>query len=135
MRYNRIFASMALVAGLGMTGASTLMAGEWGWDRSDRYDRRDMRADTRDLRYDAHDLRHDYAELDRLSADVARDRAEMNEFIRCGNDRAAAAAAADLARDQRALNALRHDIHEDREDMEHDRRDLRNDWRYGFRRW
>ena len=39
-------------------------------------------------------------------AHIARDRAKLNEAIRCGNDAEAARQAADLARDQRELRAL-----------------------------
>ena len=60
------------------------------------------------------DLRNDYATVDDLRAHIAEDRARMDEHIRCGNDQAAAADAADLARDQRVLNALLRDIQGDR---------------------
>ena len=43
----------------------------------------------------------------RLRNDIARDRARLNEDIRCGRRGAAAADARDLARDQRALHARR----------------------------
>jgi hypothetical protein len=51
-----------------------------------------------------------------MRADIARDRARLNEDIRCGRDRAAARDAADPARDQRALDAQLRDIRRDRRD-------------------
>jgi hypothetical protein len=62
---------------------------------------------------DWRDLRHDYNHVDRLSADIARDRARLDEDIRCGRSAAAARDAADLSRDQRALEAQRRDIRQD----------------------
>jgi hypothetical protein len=63
------------------------------------------------------DVRHDYNRVDRMQADIARDRARLNEDIRCGRQAAAARDAADLARDQRALDAqyrdIRHDVRGD----------------------
>jgi hypothetical protein len=54
--------------------------------------------------------REDYAR-DRLRGYIARDKARLNEDIRCGRRAAASAKARDLARDlardQRALNARR----------------------------
>jgi hypothetical protein len=43
-----------------------------------------------------------------LQEPIARDRAKLNEAIRCGNDAEAARQAADLARDQRALRGLQY---------------------------
>jgi hypothetical protein len=56
------------------------------------------------------DLRHDYRREQALMNDIARDRARLNEDIRCGRQGAAARDAADLARDQRALESLRRDV-------------------------
>jgi hypothetical protein len=75
---------------------------------------------------DRGDLRRDYRNVDAMRADIARDRARLNEDIRCGRQAAAARDAADLARDQRALDAQVRDIR-------HDRREYREyrdrDWR------
>ena len=62
---------------------------------------------------DWRDIRHDYGRIDRMQADIARDRARLNEDIRCGRQAAAARDAADLARDQRALNAQYRDVNRD----------------------
>ena len=106
MRYKKLFGWLVLAVGIALPAAA--QDGDWRW---------------RDTYNDRRDLRHDYARVDHLRADIARDRARMNENIRCGRDRAAAADAADLARDQRALDYQLHDIHRDR-------RDLYRDYRY-----
>ncbi len=71
---------------------------------------------------DWRDIRHDEARLGRMQADIARDRARLNEDIRCGRQAAAARDAADLARDQRALDAQYRDLR-------HDYRGASRDWR------
>jgi hypothetical protein len=69
---------------------------------------------------DWRDIRNDRGRIDRMQADIARDRARLNEDIRCGRQAAAARDAADLARDQRTLRAQYRDV----------RRDYRErDWR------
>ena len=79
---------------------------------------------------DWRDIRHDSYRMERMQADIARDRARLNEDIRCGRQAAAARDAADLARDQRALDAQYRDI---RRDLRYgDRDDYRGygrDWR------
>jgi len=62
---------------------------------------------------DWRDIRRDDVRVDRMQADIARDRARLNEDIRCGRQAAAARDAADLARDQRALDAQYRDIRHD----------------------
>lgn len=62
---------------------------------------------------DRRDLRRDYRRADAMRDDIARDRARLNEDIRCGRQAAAARDAADLARDQRALQYQMRDIHRD----------------------
>jgi len=57
----------------------------------------------------------DYGRVDRLQADMARDRARMNEDIRCGRRAAVERDRADLARDQRALDAAYRDVRHDRD--------------------
>ena len=94
MRYNKLFAWCALAVGMALPGASVLSAQDW----------RDR------------DLRHDWVRVNRMRDDIARDRARLNEDIRCGRSAAAAADARDLARDQRALEAQYRDIRHDRRD-------------------
>jgi hypothetical protein len=84
MKYTKFFALAALAAGMAFPAAA-----------QDR------------------DLRGDYARVNRMQADISRDRARMNEDIRYGRSAAAARDAADLARDQRALDAQMRDIHRD----------------------
>ena len=101
MRYTKWFASFAIAVGMAVAGTTAASAQDW------------------------RDLRHDYNRMDRLRDDIARDRARLNEDIRCGRSQAAARDAADLARDQGILEAQR--------------RDIRQDWRdrdsYYTRRW
>lgn len=103
MRYNKLFAWLALAAGTALPGVA-----------QDRY---------WDIHNDRRDLRHDYARVDRMRDDIARDRRRLNEDIRRGRTRAAAKQARDLARDQRKLDSQLRDIHRDR-------RDLRRDYRH-----
>ena len=106
MRFKRFFGWLTLAAGLAVPAMA-----------QDRY--------WRDVDHDRRDLGYDYARVNRMRNDIARDRARLNEDIRCGRQRAAAADAADLARDQRALDSQYRDIR-------HDRRDLYRDYN-GYR--
>ena len=72
------------------------------------------------MRHDYRDLSGDYARVNAMRADIARDRARLNEDIRCGREAAAARDAADLARDQRALEAQLRDIRHDQRDIYRD---------------
>jgi hypothetical protein len=123
MRYGKSLIQFAVAAGMVMIGASAVSAADW----------RDIDHDRRDLREDYRDMRQDYARVDYMRADIARDRARLDEDIRCGRQEAAARDAADLARDQRALNAQIRDIRHDRNDAYWDRRDIRSDYRRSWR--
>ena len=93
----------------------------------------DRQARRQDLREDYRDIQNDYAQVDRLRADIARDRFRLNEALGAGNDWQASHIAADLARDQRALAALLADINRDHRDIRRDQLDLDRDlgyWRY-----
>jgi len=94
MRYNKCFAWCALVVGMALPGASLLSAADWN----------------------GRDLRNDYGRAERMRDDITRDRARLNEDIRCGRSEAAARDARDLARDQRALDAQYRDIRHDQRD-------------------
>ena len=89
MRYTKWFASLALAGGMAVAGTGLASAQEW------------------------RHVDNDYARIDRMRNDIARDRARLDEDIRCGRQQAAARDAADLARDQRALDAQRRDVHND----------------------
>jgi len=93
MRYRNVLANLGLLAGLAVGAAGTLSARDWddAWRRD----------------YQRQDRRHEY-----------RDR--LNEDIRCGREAAAARDAADLARDQRALEAQLRDIRHDQRDLYRD---------------
>jgi septal ring factor EnvC (AmiA/AmiB activator) len=93
----------------------------------DRQERR------QDLREDYRDVQNDYAQVERLRADIARDRYRLNEALENGNEWQASRIAADLARDQRALAALQADIDRDHRDIRRDQRELDRGagyWRY-----
>ena len=78
-------------------------------------------------------VRNDYGRIDRMQADIARDRARLNADIRRGRQDAAARDASDLARDQRALNAQLRDIRRDQRDIHHDQRDPYRDYYHDWR--
>lgn len=120
MRHLKSFAQFAVAAGLVATGVSQLSAADW----------RDIDHDRRDLRQDYRDMRQDYDRLDYMRADIARDRARLDEDTRCGRQPAAARDASDLARDQRALDTQLRDIRRDQNDAYRDRRDIRRDYRW-----
>ncbi len=107
-----------------LTGGSLFAQNYYGYDGNRSYQRQDLHGDYRDLR-------HDYAQLDRLRADVARDRYQLDAALARGDEWAATRIAGDLARDQRALRALQADIDRDHRDVREDQRDLyRDSWRY-----
>jgi len=87
-----------------------------------------------DLREDYRDIQRDYEQVDRLRADIARDRYQLHQALEVGDEWRASNIARDLARDQRALNALLRDIARDRRDIRHDEHELdRERWGYGWR--
>ena len=101
MRFTKWFASMLLAGGMAVAGTTAASAQEW------------------------RHVDNDYARINRMQNDIARDRARLDEDIRCGRQQAAARDAADLARDQRALDAQRRDVHRDIR-----RSDYRNNWNW-----
>src|SRR5260370_40384703 len=92
----------------------------------DRYSQR------QDLHEDYRDIRHDYAQVDRLRADIASVRYRLNQALAYGDEWQSSHIAGDLARCQRAVNALLADIAHDHRDIRHDERELNRDyyWRY-----
>ena|SRR5947209_3300102 len=117
MRYSKWFMWCALAVALAAPGARALSAADRDWWGGQR-NRQDLRADYRDLR-------HDSTRMDRMRADIASDRARLDEDIRCGRSAEAAEDARDLARDQQALNAQFRDIQRGRSDVYYNR----NSWR------
>jgi septal ring factor EnvC (AmiA/AmiB activator) len=113
-----------IVALLLVAGASLFAQSGFYGDRY--YQRQDLRADYRDLR-------KDYAQVDRLRADIARDRYRLNRALAYGNEWQAQRIASDLARDQRALNALLADIARDHRDIRHDEREMNRDYYRRYR--
>jgi hypothetical protein len=95
MRYGKVLARFGVLVGLAVGAAGTLSAHDW----DDEWHGRDHRR--QDLRHDYRDLHGDYAQVNAMRADIARDRARLNEDIGCGREAPAARDAADLA----AINA------------------------------
>ena len=91
MRYTKWLASMALAGGMAVATTGAASAQEWQWRHVD----------------------NDYARIEQMRNHLAQDRARLDEDIRCGRQEAAARDAADLARDQRVLQAMRVDVHRD----------------------
>ena len=112
MRYSKLFATLTMAGCLAATGVTTVAAQDWRYGYSPR----------QDMREDSRDLNRDYSRVDRMRADIARDRARLDEDIRCGLSAAALRDAADLARDQRALDAQVRDIRHDQTDLHRDYR-------------
>ena len=90
MRYTKHFAGFALAAGMLLSGATALPAADW-----------------RDSDRGRQEFRRDDRQADRLRADIARDRARLDEDLRCRRYAAAQRDRADLARDERALDRFR----------------------------
>ena len=104
MRYTKLFAWLALAGGMAFMGATSAKAQDW-----------------RDLFRNGHNVHQDYSRVSALERQVAADRARLNEDIRCGRTAAARRDSADLARDQRLLEAARRDVR-------HNPRDLTNNY-------
>jgi hypothetical protein len=92
MRYSKMLVWCALA--MAIPGASVLSAAGWNGRDYARVDR------VRDDRVGV-----DRGRDGRMQDDIARDRARLNEDIRCGRSDQAAADARDLARDERGFNA------------------------------
>ena len=82
MRYTKQFAGFALAAGMMLAGTGVLRAEDW------RRGREEFR---------------DEGRVERLRADIARDRARLDEDLRCRRFGAARRDRADLERDERKL--------------------------------
>lgn len=83
-----------------------------------------MTAAAGDRDWDRRDLRNDYGRVERLRMEVARERARLNEDLRCGRRWAVENDRRELMRDERELSMLERDA-------AYDRRDLRrDDYRY-----
>jgi len=88
MRYTRHFASIALAVGMLLAGASVVSAADW----RDSYQggRREFRGD--------------YGRVERMRANIARDRARLEEDMRWRRWDRVRRDRADLARDERELD-------------------------------
>jgi hypothetical protein len=119
MKRFQAFAYVILATGIASMGATTLSA-------ADRYD---LQRDRQDMRADYRDVRHDDNRMAGLQAEIARDRAQLAEDVRCGRRAAAARDRQELMADQRALDAQMRDVRYDRYDMASNRNDIRHDVR------
>ena len=99
MRYRKYFAGFTLALGMLAAGASTASAQDWRYDRPDQPQYQGQSPYYGEPYY----RENRYDRIEELQRHIARDRAELNEAIRCGRDGEAARQAADLARDQRLL--------------------------------
>jgi len=92
-----------------------------------------------DLRHDLHedykDIENDYAQVERLRANIARDRYQLREALEDGDEWEASRIARDLARDQRALDALLRDIARDHHDIHRDQQELNRNRGYWGSWW
>ena len=95
-----------LVAGILVAGSSLFAQGRFDNRGYNDYQRQDVRDDRRDVR-------NDYAQVERLRADMARDRYRLEQAFRHSDRRAARRIEDDMARDQQHLNALLRDIRQD----------------------
>ncbi len=89
-----------------------------------------------DLHNDYRDVQHDYEQVERLRADIARDRYRLHEALEDGDEWQASRIARDLARDQQALAALMRDIARDHRDIHRDNQELDRSqgyWGYWWR--
>lgn len=87
MRYTKYFAGFALAAGMMLSGASVLSAADW-----------------RDSYQGGQEFRREDKHVDRLPADVHRDRARFEGDRRYRGYQATRRDRADLERDERALD-------------------------------
>jgi hypothetical protein len=109
MNRSKLFTCLALAA------ATVLpVAAQDSYSRPYYNGNADAYAENHELR---RDMRHDWRRVQRMRDHIARDRARLDEDIRCGRDAAAARDARDLARDQQALDYQLRDIQRDRQAM------------------
>lgn len=101
MRYTKYFAGCALVTGILAAITPTVSAQDWRYyySQPDQYQYEGQGGYYGNRYYGGN--RYDL--IEELQEHISRDRARLNEAIRCGNDAEAARQAADLARDQRLL--------------------------------
>jgi hypothetical protein len=124
MLKSKLFVWLALTAAAALPGAASLAAQE-------RYYGPDAYGARADLHADYRDVSHDWDRVARLRADLARDERRREEAIWRGHYREAERISRDIARDRARLAAQYRDIRHDRNDISRDRRNLSNG--YGYR--
>jgi hypothetical protein len=105
MHYKKCFAGFALAVAMLAACASTASAQDWRY-----YQRPNQYQYFGQYQGNRYESENRYDRIEELQEHIARDRARLNEAIRCGNDADASRQAADLARDQRLLQEQIHDV-------------------------
>lgn len=100
MGYMKYFAGFVVVAGMLAAGASPASAQDWRYNQQPNQYQYQAPSQYYGNEYYSGNR---YDRIEELQEHVARDRARLDEAIRCGRDAEAARQAADLARDQRLL--------------------------------
>ena|SRR5215472_671796 len=110
MKYTKCFAGCALAVGLLAAATPFASAQDWRYPHQvqDQYGNQYYRQDNRNGYNSGYGYGNSYDRREELQEHIARDRAKLNEAIRCGNDAEAARQAADVARDQRELRDLQY---------------------------
>ena len=93
MHYSKWFVWLALAAGMAIPGATTLSAQTYY-----PYSSHDYQYSRRDYRYSPR--------AEQLRADMARDRARLDEAVRCGRSWEAERIQRDMARDRQELRRV-----------------------------
>src|SRR5260370_11802556 len=105
MRYTKYFVGFALAAGMLAACASTASAQDWRY-----YQQPNQYRSYGQYYGNQYNSGNRYDRIEELQEHIARDRANLDEAIRCGNDAEASRQAADLARDQRLLQEQTRDV-------------------------
>ena len=105
MEYTKYFAGFVLSVGMLAACASTASAQNWRY-----YQQPNQYQDYGQYHGNRYDRENRYDRIEELQEHIARDRAHLDEAIRCGNDDEASRQAADLARDQRLLQEQMRDV-------------------------
>ncbi len=127
MEHTKILLRAAVALGIAVSGAATVSAQDWRW--------REANEDRRDLRQDYNDVSRDRSRIAHLQGEIARDHSEIDNDVRMGRRRAASEDTRDLARHQRELDALQHNMYRDQREVRQDRRDLALGYYGTDRRW
>ena len=125
MQYTKYLAGFAMAAGLFGACAPTAFAQNWrSYQEPNQYQYQGQYYEKQ------YDRGNRYDRIEELQEHIARDRARLDEAIRCGNDAEASRQAADLARDQRLLLNLIREVRG--YESYPDNRRYRRAWSFGW---